>query len=68
LLCSSKELLFELDPRCRTEWEGIAREIGGDKTAEEVKAYGEVFWQRYKEIDGTFFSHYLMKQNSDSIL
>lgn len=35
----------------RDNFEAIATEIGTNKTAEDVKRYSEVFWERYKEID-----------------
>jgi SWI/SNF-related matrix-associated actin-dependent regulator of chromatin subfamily A member 5 len=35
----------------RNNFEAIAAEIGTNKTAEDVKEYSEVFWDRYKEIE-----------------
>lgn len=38
----------------RDNWEDIQyRELFGSKTVEEVEEYGKVFWERYRELDGT---------------
>lgn len=39
----------------RDNWEEIQyRELGGTKTVKEVEAYGKVFWERYRELEGQF--------------
>jgi hypothetical protein len=35
----------------KTNYEGIHNELA-DKSVEDIAAYGAVFWQRYKEIEG----------------
>ena len=37
----------------RSDYEAIKGEIGDSKTAEEVRDYAEVFWERYGELEGT---------------